>query len=248
MNVYSLMKIGKDQYPRLENLRLTMHRYAPLTTCIVDLQDPDGALYEKIAVETPVDIEMGYRLGLSFQWGGTIRTKEKDADRLRLYCVGLEQVLETEVKQVWLNEQPGKIIQQMVENTGFGVGRLQTTGLTIPRFVVHNKPIWEAERLLQKTMDTYGVDTTKLALWIGADHLVQWGTHDESGQIEIVSGENMIAYCQNEVTALLTPNLRASQRVHVVAPGVDKVYRAVRVVHEIGKKSRTFVQVEETDG
>ena len=245
MKTYSLMSIGKAQYTRLGRVQLVMHRYAPLSTCYAEIQDPDGSLFEKITADEPVAFAMGYRVGLSLKWEGTIRTTEKHEDRLHIYCVGPEKIFEQKVQQVWLNEQPERIIEQLVGYTGFGIGQIQRTGLTLPRFVVKNRAIWEAEKQLQQTMETYGVDTSKVAFWIGANGLIQWGTHDEAGDVEIVSGENMIAYRRNEIEALLTPNLRASQKVHIIAPGMDKVSRAVRVLHTVGKKTRTFVQLEE---
>jgi len=248
MKTYSILKIGKDTHYRLEKLSVVAHRYAPLTTCLAIMQDPDGRLYEQIAEGTAVDVEMGYRLGLTLQWKGHIRTKEKHEKRLKLYCVGVEQALENKVKQVWLNECPEKIVQQMAEHAGFGIGRIQSTGLTIPRFVVNSRPVWEAERMLCKTLDAFGVDTSKLAFWVGANGMINWGSHDEEGQVEIVSGENMVSYRRNEIEAMLIPNLRSSQRVHVIAPGMDEVKRAVRVIHQIDRVSRTFVLLEDIDG
>jgi len=248
MKTYSRVTVGTKNINRIEKLQLIYHRYAPLTSCVATVQDTDGALYKSIQKEYPIIIEMGYRLGVALKWTGTLREYEMNDGKLRLYCVGVDQVFEREISQVWMNETPENIVRQLNTYTGFESGKILQTGITIPKFVVRTQALWQAERMLEKTMESFGLDTARLAYWIGADSRINWGTHDEPGEVEIVSGENLVAYSRNKVIATLTPNLRESQRVHVIAPGIDAIYRAERVTHEISYVARTYIYLEAIDG
>jgi hypothetical protein len=204
-----------------------------------------------------VYIRFGYRDQEPGTWTGSVELAKtgKTKDQFEISAVGTELPLTTHrVKQSWENETPEAIIRWAVNSAGLQLGRIDSPGVTFPRFSAANIPVWQVVKQCSRTCaQSFGLDMSKWALWNGSNG-VNWGDFDEeSTQIPVVAtaagliehrpadGKNAML---GQVTTFLLPNFRDSMvfRLTDTRRGVDEYLRALEVSHVITPSSaRTII-------
>lgn len=209
------------------------------------LPDPDGAIYRTLKKADPVTIRVGYRDQSPAEWTGTVdwfgpgATRDQIAVNLVDPSAPLARVRMT---QTLVNEPPEAIMAWAIRQAGLPVGRIDATGMVLPRFVASDCNAGGVARQLAATcQNAFDLDMSTWKLWLGRDG-VNWGPFDEPGDVPVIAtGAGLIsheppggAYSLGQVETFLLPDLRHSRRFRLVdvRRGIDAEFRALRVRHQ----------------
>jgi hypothetical protein len=253
--------IGNFEFNRAPRLWIEGQRHTCLARAGVTLPDPTGELLDAINVGTDqITIRYGYRDQDPAEWTGTVVwTKPGTLDQIEVGAVGKSKALaETRITQSWMNESPEAIIRYAAGRAGVSVGRLDSPGVIIPRFIASDKTPWDIALMCNQTVQrSYGRDMSKWAFYL-ADDGVHWGDHDLDGDTPVIAtAEGLIAHrpagdkaALSQVETFLQPGFRHSRvfRLRDVRRGIDADYRTLKVRHEINDTARTFIWYGEEHG
>lgn len=233
----------------------------PLGRAGVTLPDPDGELHRAIQVGHPITIEVGYRNQDPETWTGTVALvyPGETRDQLEVRAVdGAKPLTDKRIIQAWENESPEAIVAWAIRQAGLEVGKIEPTGITIPRFVASNTPVWQVVRQVAETCERqYGLDMSGRALWLGSEW-VNWSDGDEPGPTGpkgdmplIATMDNLIRHepatsgnALGMIETFLLADLSHSRRIHLQDDkrNIDTTLRAQRVRHEgTPDSTRTFI-------
>jgi len=227
----------------------------PLGRAGITLPDPDGELYQSIALGNAVSIEVCYRDQEPVTWDGTVSLvyPGETRDQLEIRAVDAAKPLtETKILQSWQEETPEAIITWAINQTGLDVGDIESTGVVIPRFVASNIPVWQLVRQVSETCSrSFGLDMSNRALWLGSAG-VNWSEGDEPGAVPLIAtADNLLDHlpatdgnAMSMIETWLLPDLAHSRRIHLQDDrrNIDTLLRAQRVRHEgTPDKARTFI-------
>ena len=231
-------------------------RHRPLTRAGITLPDPKGDLYRSFKKDDSVEIRLGYRNEDPFIWKGTASWIQRGhtKDQIEVGAIGAEKPLTTTmITQAWENENPEAIIKWAIVQAGLTVGRIDSPGVTIPRYAAGNIPVWQVARQCAHTCQrSFDIDMSRWAFWMGQDEKVNWGDFDEDGDIpSIATGEGLIEHLPaaaakgiNIVETFLLAGFMHSMKFRLTDArrGIDAEFRALSVRHEILERSaRTFI-------
>lgn len=249
--------VGGKEYLRLPGLWLESARHMPVTRAGLTLPDPAGEEIRRLTVGQQVTFVMGYRGGEASLWQGEITWKKPGTEhQVELGLVGADAVLaKARLTQSFMHESPEAILRHALSSHGIALGRIDSTGLTLPRFATSNENIWQiAEKLELTAKRAFGLDISKWALWMDNNGKAHWGDFSDPGQTNIpgaVSGGNIINHSPatdagafSTVETFLLPSLRHSQlfKLQDIYRGTCATYRAQKVRHQAdGGSARTII-------
>jgi len=247
--------IGGHQLGRVPGWWIESLRDHPLGRAGLTLPDPDRELYRSLKVGDTVSMEFGYRYEEAATWSGTVAEifPGETRDQLEIRAVDNARPLTaTRVVQAWENETPEAIVAWSVRAAGLTAGRIDPTGVVIPRFVASNIPVWQLVRQVAHTCrEAFGLDMAERALWLGSEG-VNWSDGDEPGYVPVIAThEGLIDHQPAEgantmglVETWLLADLSHSRQVRLQDDrrGVDATFRAHRVRHEGNSgRARTYI-------
>jgi len=226
------------------------------------LADPMGELYRSIGDDEPVEIRIGYRNEDPSIWKGTVAWKKHGTkDQIEVGVAGEESPLaETLITMSWSNETPEAIVRYAINRSGLSAGQIDSPGVTLPRYVASNIPVWQVARQCEHTCQhAFGSNMSKWALWMGADGKVNWGDFDESGEVPVIAtAAGLIKHLPSQdnsglsmVETFLLAGFMHSMKFRLVdiRRGINDEFRALRVRHEVKDVSvRTFIWYGEEYG
>jgi hypothetical protein len=247
--------IGGKEILRAPRVWIESARHAPLSLAGITLPDPEGELHRSISQGDQVEIRLGYINETPAIWKGTVTwTRPGTEDQLEAGAVGEEKPLaDTRITMSWQEETPEAIVRLAVNQSGLSTGQIDSPGVTFPRFVAGNIPVWQVARQCAHTCQrSFSLDMSKWALWRGADGKVNWGDFDEPGDMPAIkTAAGLIkhipasdAKAASLVETFLIAGFMHSMKFRLVdvRRGVDDQFRALRVRHEVTDKSaRTFI-------
>lgn len=246
--------VGGLELCRAPRIRLTYRRRTILSTCEIDIPDPEGTVIERIAKEQPVDVRFWYRgdgLGVRHHWQGTVEGKAQRSgpDSVRVQAVGLEKkLLTTRVTEAMHGEPAHVVAKRLLAKTGLPVATVNVPDDVLPHIVFSDAAVAVAVKQLAWSLErSFGYDLSRRAVWLGEAGLY-WSDGDEppgaGGVPRIASGEMLLRHSPNtdvshlsEVVSILYPGIRDSQHVHIkdARRGTDETVRAEEVVHLISE-------------
>lgn len=249
--------IGDLAVERCPRLVLMSERHIPLSRARVDLPDPAGDLYFTIAADQEASLTFGYRGGTPATWYGKVasvsRGPERDQVTVRMQGRDELALVTTPITEAWMGESPEAILRRCAGRVGVAVARLDSSGVTFPRFMAASLPLWQVARQAAHTVQrASGRDMSAWALWLGADGL-HWGDHDEPGDLPVIAtGKGLIRHdpaveggsAWSEVETFLLPGFAHSRRFALedTRRGIGGDYRAQRVRHEVlPDRARTII-------
>ena len=227
----------------------------PLGRAGVTLPDPEGELHQAIKVGDAIEIEVGYRDQDSVSWTGTVALvyPGETRDQLEIRAIdGAKPLTDTKIIQAWENETPEAIVAWAIGRTGLSIGKIDPTGVTLPRFVASNIPVWQVVRQVAESCERqFGLEMAARALWLGSAG-ANWSDSDEPGYVPVIATmEGLIDHdpatqgiATPMITTWLLADLSHSRLIHLQDDkrGIDDVFRAQRVRHEgTPDKTRTFI-------
>lgn len=247
--------IGSHEVYRAPLWWIESLRGYPLGRFGVTLPDPKGELYRSIKLGDPLTCLVGYRNQVPVEWTGTVADlfPGESSDQLEVRAVdGALPLTKTRIVQAWENETPEAIVAWCIRQTGLPVGRVDSTGMVLPRFVAANPPVWQATRQAAHSCQTaFALDMSEWALWLGAGG-VNWGDFDEPGDVPVIATQGgLISHepavkgsARPVIETFLLADLMHSRRIHLQDDyrGIDTTLRAQRVRHEgTPDRCRTFI-------
>lgn len=254
--------IGDREILRAPHVWIESERRKPLTWAGVTLPDAMGEQYRSIRDGDPVEIRLGYRDEEPTSWKGMVvwkRTGTDDQVEVGAVCEALP-LTDARITQSWENETPEAIIKWVIRQAGLSVGRVDSPGVVLPKFMASHIPPWQVARQCAFTCrEAFGLDMSKWALWMNADGKINWGDFDEPGDTPMIAtGAGLIKHIPegavtgwSKVETFLLAGFRHSQKFGLVDTrrGVDGEYRALKVRHEVKERSvRTFIWFGEEHG
>jgi hypothetical protein len=249
------ISIGDLELQRTPAWWIESLRGYPMGRAGITLPDPDGDLHRSIKTGDAVSFDFGYREEESATWTGTVELVYPGDTRDQLEIRAVDEALpltKTKVVQAWENESPEAIVAWAIRQAGLQVGRIEPTGVVIPRFVASNCPVWQMVRqVAQSCREAFGLDMDGRALWLGEDG-VNWGDYDEPGYTPVIAtGEGLIdhepaggEHAMSMIETWLLADLTHSRLVRLVdhRRSMDMTFRAQRVRHEGSPdRARTFI-------
>lgn len=236
----------KDRYvfsfDRCPYFCIDSRRSYPLTRLELHLPDPSGELSRVLKKGNAVSIQYGYQGDLA-DWAGTIkRINTGTKDQICLSAVGIElPLVETRITQSFENETPEAIIKYAVSQSGLPIGRIDSPGITFPRFVASDINIFElvtgCAHTCQKGFD---INMSRWALWLGKDG-VNWGDFTEPGSIPtIATGDALLTHLPgsgsfrvSKVDTFMQPSLSHSHefKLHDQRRDVQDIFRTLATFH-----------------
>ncbi|MCG8643348.1 MAG: hypothetical protein MI862_26715 [Desulfobacterales bacterium] len=250
------IRVGGIEFHRVPEFRMISQRHHPLTRVTVTVPDPTGRIFRTINDMDPVTVIWGYRNQVPARWQGTVKgvSVDRNKDQLRVNSVGLERPLaETVIKQSFINETPEAIVRYAVSQAGLSVGRIESTGVTFPRFVTSSIPVWQVARQCEHTLKkAFGLDMRPWSMWMGKDSRINWGPFDEDAGLPVIdSNANLIRHSPgrcvselNRVETFMLPRMAHSMQFHLndLKRNISESYRAIKVEHVWeDSKARTFI-------
>ena len=249
--------VGAVEVNRVPEIRIISERHSPMTRMAICLPDPAGEVTRAVSDKDKVCIVLGYRGNTPATWAGTVTgepNSTRNRDQVTINAAGPERVLsDTMVMQAFYQETPEAIIKYAAAQAGLTVGRIQSPGVTFPRFTASSIPAWQVAAQCEHTCSKgYGLDMACWALWVGRAGTVNWGTFDEVADLPVIeSNANLISHFPgrtirdlSRVETLLLPHLMHSMlfRLTDIRRGIDNDYKALRVEHFVRKGcARTFI-------
>lgn len=243
------VSIGGLEFQRTPRIVLTYRRRTVLSTCEIDIPDPEGELLEQVGKDQPVNVQFWYRGGdgLRQHWQGTVEGKTVMNDTIRVRCVGLEKKLLTTTVTEAMHGEPARVVAaRLLAATGLPVAKVNVPGDVLPHIVFSGVTVARAIRQLADSLErSFGHNLAKHAVWLGESGLY-WSDGDEplreGGTPLIASCETLLTHSPNadpaglsEVVSILYPGIRDSQQIRIkdARRGTDASARAEEVIHQI---------------
>ena len=256
--------IGKLEIFRCPECSIHYSRHSHLSWAEILLPDPGGNLFRTFKANDPVVIRMGYRDRVPDEWTGTISklAPPNNRDQILVKAVGMERPLsDTRIVQSWENETPEAIVTWAIGQSGLGAGKIDATGVTFPRFVASNIPVWQLARQCEHTcLKAFGLNMNGWALWMDSNEKVNWCSSDEQADIPVIeTGSTLIRHLPatglqtglNLVETFLMPGFKRCMkfRLRDKIRGIDQIFSSLAVRHAIKPTSvRTFIKYGEMYG
>lgn len=249
--------VKDSELVRCPDAWIVSKRHRPLSRAAVTLHDADASFYKGIKSGDPVEIHLGYRDAEPEIWQGAVVWKKRgtnDQHQIGAVRNSDRPLLETKIRQAFMDDAPDAIVRWAANQAGLTVGRIDQPGVTFPRFVASNISVWELVRQCSLTCQrAFSLDMSKWAAWVGADGKLYWGDFDEPEAvgIEIATGAGLIlhspsedANALNEVEAFLSPGVSHSQPLSLQDDrrGISGTFRLLAVKHHVTpNKARTHL-------
>ena len=249
--------VAGREYWRLPAFWQESARRMPLTRGSLTLPDPRGEEMQRIKKGDSATLITGYRGGESSLWSAEVSwVRPGTRHQVEVGLVGADALLSrSRFTEAWMNEPPETILQSVLSRAGAATGRLDSTGVELPRFAVSNENVWQiAEKLELSCQKAFGLDMSARALWMDDAGQAHWGDFADPGQRDIpgvLTGGNLITHNPatdaagfGEVETFLLPGLRHSQqfRLQDMYRNVSGLFRAQKVRHQgDGNKVRTHI-------
>ena len=252
--------VGPFEILRSPRIVLTLRRRAVVSTCELDLPDPDGSVRAGLAKRQKVEVRFGHRGegGTWHEWEGTVKDfVQSGPDAVRVEAVGLEQALiDTHITEAMHGEPADVVARRILGATGLAVAEIKIPAETFPHIVFSNVTVARAIRQLSTTLErSFGHDLAKHAVWLGESGLY-WSDGDEPGDVFVVeSTSNLISNSPNPAgmsyaVSTVLPGLTASRKVRIrdSRRQYSELVRAQEVIHKLGDTNTTTIGYGEDDG
>lgn len=253
--------IGNLEIFRCPECSINYSRHSHLSCAEILLPDPGGNLFKTFKASDPVIIRMGYRDQVPNEWTGTISklAPPNKKDQILVKAVGMERPLsDTRIIQSWENETPEAIVTWAIGQAGLEIGKIDSPGVTFPRFIASNIPVWQLVRQCEHTcLKAFGLDMNGWALWMDSIGKVNWCSSDEDVDIPVIeTGSTLIRHLPatglqtglSLVETFLMPGFKRCMkfRLRDSIKGIDQILSGLEVRHVIKPTSvRTFIQYGE---
>lgn len=236
--------VGPFQVLRSPRIVLSSVRRAVVSTCEIDIPDPEGQVATGLQKKQKVKIRFGHRGegGTWHEWEGTVKDFNAERDAMRVLCVGLEQALiDTKITQAMSGEPADIVAKRLFESTGLPIARIDIPSQVFPHIVFSDVTVARAIKQLSQSLErSFGADMTGHAVWLGADGLY-WSDGDEPGPTFIVeTAQNLISCSPNPdgmsyALATLIPGLSSSMEVRIrdKTREYSELVRAEEVIHTL---------------
>jgi len=229
-------------------------RRSSFSVAMITVNNVDRNVASEINMCDDISIYYGYRGQALTEYTGNVLRVLPEKDQITIVVVGKEFPGRKTIKQVWLNETPSAIIQYCLNEVGMEMGRIDEPGCMLEKFVSSGFTIFHIASLLKDICSrSYGMDMRGWDLFMDASGKMNWGCFaEEVDAIPVLeTGVEMIVhnpsgatgYLENYVEAFLIPWFKDSMEFRLIddSRGIDSVYRAVSVSHEISDKARTRI-------
>lgn len=242
--------IGRFLILRSPRIVLSSVRRSVVSTCEIDIPDPDGSIHLGLEKRQKAQIRFGFRGEENFwqEWEGTVKDFQAVKDAMRVFCVGREQALiDTRITQAMHGEPADIVARRLMESTGLPVASIEIPSQTFPHIVFSNVTVARAIKQLSQTLErSFGADMSAHAIWLGEAGLY-WSAGNEPGKTYVVeTAQNLISCSPNpagmsHVTSTLLPGLSASMQVRIRDKLRDysELVRAEEVIHTLGVNGNT---------
>lgn len=243
--------VGSVEVLRSPRIVLTLRRKAVVSTCELDIPDPDGSVQGGLEKKQKVSIRFGHRGdgGTWHEWEGTVKDfMVAGPDAIRVYAVGLEQALiDTKITEAMHGEPADVVAKRILSSSGLPVADVKIPSETFPHIVFSNVTVARAIKQLSGTLErSFGHDLSKHAVWLGESGLY-WSDEDEPGDVFVIeSAANLISNSPNPAgmsyaVSTVLPGLTASRkvRIHDSRRGFNELVRAEEVVHTLTEGGNT---------
>lgn len=222
-----------------------------VSTCRIDVPDPDGQVRPLLAEKQTVKIRFGHRgeSGLWHEWEGTIKDfTQAGPDLICVSCVGLEQALiDTKITEAMHGEPADAVGKRLLAASGLPVADVSIPAETFPHIVFSNVSVARAIKQLSNSLErSFGHDLAKHAVWLGKSGLY-WSKESEPGPVYVVeSACNLMTNAPNpngmsRAVSTLLPGLSASMmvRIHDARRKTNELVRAEEVMHTLSENGNT---------
>lgn len=243
--------VGPFEVLRSPRIVLTLRRRAVVSTCELDVPDPDGSVRASLAKKQEVRVRFGHRGegGTWHDWKGTVKDfTQTGPDAVRVEAVGLEQALiDTRVTEAMHGEPADVVARRLLASTGLSVAGIKIPAETFPHIVFSDVTVARAIKQLSGSLErSWGHDLSKHAVWLGEAGLY-WSDGDEPGDVYVVeSAQNLISNSPNpagmsRAVATVLPGLTASRKVRIrdSRRQFSELVRAQEVIHQLGASGNT---------
>lgn len=243
--------VGPFQVLRSPKIELVTRRRDVVSTCQIDVPDPDGQVRPLLAKKQKAQIRFGHRGegGLWHEWEGTIKDfTQTGPDLIRVSCVGLEQALiDTKITEAMHGEPADIVGKRLLSASGLPVADVNIPAETFPHMVFSNVSVAKAIKQLSNSLErSFGHDLAKHAVWLGKNGLY-WSSESEPGPVYVVeSACNLMTNSPNpngmsRAVSTLLPGLTASMmvRIHDSRRGQNELARAEEVIHSLSEGGNT---------
>ena len=243
--------VGPFEVLRSPRIVLSLYRRAVVSTCEVDMPDPDGAVQAGLAKKQAVRIRFGHRgEGGTWQdWSGRVRDFQlAGPDVIRVRAVGLEQALIDAMVTEAVHGEPADVVaRRLLASTGLSVADIRIPAETFPHIVFSNVTVARAVKQLASSLErSFGHDLSRHAVWLGEAGLY-WSDGDEPGDVFVVeTAANLISNSPNPggmsmAVSTILPGLTHSRGVRIrdTRRGFSETVRAEEVVHTLGADGNT---------
>lgn len=243
--------VGPIEVLRSPRIILTLRRSAVVSTCDIDIPDPDGTVQTSLQKKQEVSIRFGHRGegGTWHEWSGTVKdfvTSGQDA--IRVSAVGFEQALiDTKITEAMHGEPSDVVARRILGATGLPLADVAIPQETFPHIVFSNVTVARAIKQLSQTLErSFGHDLSRHAVWLGESGLY-WSAGNEPGEVFIVeTAANLISCSPNpsgmsKVVSTVLPGLTASRMVRIrdTRRGYAELVRAEVVIHKLQPSGNT---------
>ena len=243
--------VGPFEVLRSPRNVLSLCRRAVVTTCEMDIPDPDGSVQAGLVKKQAVRVRFGHRGegGTWHDWSGTIKDfQPAGPDTLRVFAVGREQALiDTKITQAMHGEPADIVARRLLASAGLPVASVSIPAETFPHIVFSNVTVARAIKQLAGSLDrSFGHDLSRHEVWLGEAGLF-WSDQDEPGAVFVVeTAANLITNSPNpggmsHAVSTILPGLTHSRKVRIrdARRGFSEVVRAQEVIHALGADGNT---------
>ena len=246
------VQIGDYEFTR-SHVFIRYDRRDFISTANIILSDADRSAESKIEEGQEVSILFGFRSGDHGRFKGIVWKKRIDKDCVEITVIGMENPGRKKIKQTWINETPESIISYSLADAGFSIGRIDSTGCTFEKFVSSNHTIVDIARICASVCyRSYGVNMSRWDLWMDGEGKVNWGNFSNpANELPVIeTGKGLIEHKPSQmkcfdslVFSFLMPDFMHSMDFQLIdrSRGIDAVYRALMVEHELTDKARTVI-------
>ena len=223
---------------------------------LITVNNADRIIEKEVFMGDSVSIYYGYRGQSLTEYLGTILRVMPEKDNVFITVVGLAYPGKKLIKQTWQNETPSAIIKYCLNEIGIEPGRIDEPGCTIETFVASNFTIFHLAVLLRDICHrSYGMDMNGWDLFMDSTGRMNWGDFVEDiADIPVLeTGKEMVTHnpsgfgnLDSFVEAFMIPWFKDSMNFKLIdeSRGVNQVYRAFAVEHEVSEKVRTRIGYE----
>lgn len=242
--------VGGFEVLRSPRIELVTRRRDVVSTCEIDVPDPDGSIQPQLAKKQPVRVRFGLRGegGTWHDWSGTIKDFTARKDAIRVAAVGLEQALiDTKITEAMHGEPADIVAKRILAKTGLALADVKIPSEQFPHIVFSDVTAARAIKQLSQTLErSYGHDLSRHAVWLGEAGLY-WSDENEPGDVFVIeTAQNLISCSPNpsgmsRAVSTILPGLAASRMVRIrdIKRGYSELARAEEVIHRLGTSGNT---------